>query len=363
MANSKHILLIDDSEDDREHYIQLLTRGAGHLQYNILEADSGDEGLELLQCQQIDCVLLDYSLPGQDGLAVLQQIKQHTPYVAVIMLTGEGSEYVAVESMKAGAQDYLVKSKITKAELNRAINNAMQRTDLQHKLDEQRQELVTFGHMLAHDLKSPTRSIRTLLSFIQEDTQQAIQGKPLEYMHMIIGLTNRMDALVDALSAYTKLNRTPEKPQIVAMQQIVEAAQTNLHQDILQKNAQIHCQTLPLVEGHTEHLIQLMQNLMGNAIKYCEDSPEIHISAQQQDEYIVFSVKDNGIGINPKYCETIFEPFKRLHSKDKYEGSGIGLATCKKIVQRHKGQIWCQSEPGVGTTFMFSLPATAKTEL
>jgi len=356
MAKTKTILLIDDSDDDRDHYKRLLAPNSRHNNYQILEADSGDEGLKQLQSQSVDCVLLDYSLPGQDGLVVLQKIKQKMPYAAIVMLTGEGNEVIAVESMKAGAQDYLVKNKIGKAALVRAVTNAMEKVDLQHKVDEQRQELLMFGQMLAHDLKSPTRSIRFLLEFIKEDAEDKIQGQSLEHMQMITALTNRMDCLVDALSAYTKLNREAEQPQVVAMEQIVEAATTNLHQDILEKNAKIHCQTLPMVEGHTENLIQLLQNLVSNAIKYCSQDPEVHISSQQQDEYFIFSVKDNGIGISPEHLEYIFEPFKRLHSKDKYEGSGIGLATCKKIIQRHKGQIWCQSEPSGGTTFLFSLP-------
>ena len=143
------------------------------------------------------------------------------------------------------------------------------------------------------------------------------------------------------------------------MDQVMEGTLSNLHQVILLRGARVTHGRLPVVFGNASQLAQLMQNLVGNGIKYCEAAiPTVHVEANPEEDGVwVFTVKDNGIGISENYYQQVFQPFKRLHDKSKYEGTGLGLATCKKIVDHHGGRIWCESPDDQGTTFFFELPA------
>ncbi len=169
-----------------------------------------------------------------------------------------------------------------------------------------------------------------------------------------------MVALVDTLHEYTKSEAHVEF-EPVPLNLVVEDALSNLDQIISKNGARVTHDDLPLVFGHAPLLTQLLQNLIGNGIKYCEaDTPAVHVSATPEAEgFWLISVRDNGIGIKQEFHEQIFEPFKRLHDRGKFEGTGLGLATCKKIVNRHNGRIWCESIQDGGTTFKFSLPVPA----
>jgi light-regulated signal transduction histidine kinase (bacteriophytochrome) len=174
----------------------------------------------------------------------------------------------------------------------------------------------------------------------------------------------RMQDLISTLGVYNSVDTTSVSFKNTFMQKVVDETISILGSTILEKNAEITIDTLPGVHGNFPQLVQLMQNLIGNAIKFCDTTaPKIHVSSKEKDDYIQFCVADNGIGIDKKFYKTIFSPFKRLHGSGnaQYSGSGLGLATCKKIVDRHEGEIWCDSEPGKGTKFYFTLPvATAK---
>ena len=163
--------------------------------------------------------------------------------------------------------------------------------------------------------------------------------------------------MVDTLHEYTKLEAHVEF-EPVNLNLVVEDALSNLDQIISKMGAMVTHDDLPVVFGHAPLLTQLLQNLIGNGIKYCDvDTPMVHVSASpERDGFWRISVRDNGIGIDPEFHQQIFEPFKRLHGRGKFEGTGLGLATCKKIVNRHDGRIWCESNLDGGTTFNFSLP-------
>jgi light-regulated signal transduction histidine kinase (bacteriophytochrome) len=165
-----------------------------------------------------------------------------------------------------------------------------------------------------------------------------------------------MGALIDTLHEYTRADAdvafTP-----VDMRQVVENTLANLKHTIQERGVRITHGELPIIKGNATLLTQLLQNLIGNSIKYCEAvSPTVHVTATLEGDAWLFAVKDNGIGIPEEYYQRVFEPFKRLHGLGKYDGTGLGLATCKKIVERHRGLIWCESGEDQGTTFFFTLP-------
>ena len=171
----------------------------------------------------------------------------------------------------------------------------------------------------------------------------------------------RMQRLIDDLLAYSRVTSRAEAEREIDAGQCLAAALRNLAARVAETGAKIQAGALPIVHMDPSQLCQLLQNLIGNALKFCsEQPPQIHIDAEREGEYWHFRVRDNGIGLDPQYAERIFVIFQRLHGRQQYSGTGIGLAICKKIVERAGGRIWVESRPGQGATFHFTLPVVEK---
>ena len=352
---AQRILIIDDSEDDRSMFERLLRQDPNITQIDT--AESGSEGLALFETAWPDCILLDFNLPGHDGLDVLGQLKEIDRYASVVMLTGQGSEDVAVAAMKAGASDYVIKDTISAVGLRRAVNNAIDKTRLQRRLDTQQNEQELFLRTLLHDVRAPLRHISTFSECLESDVKEGDFSNVLEYCGDLGVAAKRIEDLIDTLAAYA-FTETDIVFKPICMTNIVRSVISNLSHRISERNAVIRHEPLPSVNGHAPQLMQLMQNLIGNGIKYCDaDRPviEITVSAADDDRQHLFTVQDNGIGIPTDRLTYVFQPFHRLWSQDDYEGTGLGLAICQKIVKRHGGRIWCDSETGRGSSFFFTL--------
>ena len=218
------------------------------------------------------------------------------------------------------------------------------------------QELSSFGHVLAHDLKAPIRTITGFVELLRKAIADGQRDKVDKYFDFINDASLSMQDLIDTLSEYTKIDNKGVEFAEINMMTVVESVLGNLHQDIELSEAKVTFSDLPTVIGNQPQLIQLLQNIVGNALKYCRDrKPVITISVEKRQERWQFSIQDNGIGFNNKYSKEVFEPFKRLQGASEYKGTGLGLATCKKIIDRHQGKIWCSSEEGLGTCFFFTL--------
>ncbi len=352
-----NILLVEDDDIDRKQIKRALKHSG--VTYQTMEVVDMPAALLACQTQTFDCAIVDYRLPGQDGLAGISELLKLCPDLAIIMATGQGDEFVATEVMKRGAADYLTKQTVDGPILQRTILAALDKRELQLKLDRQREELQSFASVLAHDLKSPTRRIRSMIDLVQDKmSAEDLDEEVTTCLGYICNAANTMDALVDALTAYTKFDITVEFTEI-SLDECVAMAVSMLEHTLKEKKAQVTFQDLPTIYGHEPQLIQLFQNLIANAVKYNEsETPTVVFSAQERNNVSHITIKDNGIGIPEKHYITIFQPLKRLHGNDKYAGSGLGLATCKKIVERHDGTITCQSEQDQGTTFCLTLPST-----
>ena len=319
------------------------------------DAASIEDALEACRSCAFDCALIDYRLTGQDGLAGITALLERLPYMAIIMITGHGDEIVAVQAMKRGALDYMPKKIMDTQSIARSIENAVAKASLLRQVAQQRNELEIFSQVIVHDLKSPIHSALGFASLIEENMQEGKSEDVVAYCRRVIKGLKRMAALIDTLQRYSSLGeRVVFEP--VEMRDLMIDTLSNLEDLIRKRAARVTYGELPRVSG-TPQLGQLLQNLIGNGIKYCDaEIPSVHISAKPADGNLwQFSVKDNGIGIPEKNYQEVFEPFHRLRSEAKYEGTGLGLATCKRIVERHGGVISCQSKEGEGTTFLFTL--------
>jgi signal transduction histidine kinase len=352
MSESIRVLVIDDSEDDRLLYRRVLQKSAD-VKFQIYEVDNGDAGFQSLEKEQPDCILLDYSLPGRNGIEVLKRIRGQYPFIPIVMLTGQGNEAVAVSAIHEGAQNYIAKSMITPDALQRIVLTAIDHCAMGRRIHEQRTSLEVFTRALAHDLKEPMRTIRSFVDLLAE--YETFSEKTLTYFQHIQNAADRMHMLIDTVYFYTRLN-DPEQvaKEVCDVATTLKEVQENVDQLIRERNATITCDALPKVHANRAQLIQLLQNLTCNAIHHSEKPVTIHVSAETKENECLFRFTDNGPGIEPAHFQKIFEPFKRLSHND--QGAGLGLAICKKIVESHGGKIWCESTLGKGTTFLFTLP-------
>lgn len=349
------ILVIDDNVDDRELCSRVLKKVLGD-RLRLVEAGSGERGLQAIEEHAPDCVLLDYSLPGHNGIEVLRRIRAKHAHLPVIMLTGQGNEAVAVMSMKEGAQDYIAKSAIAPEALQRIIQTAIEHSFLQKRIYEQRTALEIFTRALAHDLKEPVRTIRSFLDLITD--WESLNPQSRQAFEYIRKAAERMDALIESVYLYTRLDSADERERSeCALDGVIEDAKDNLAALIAERGATITHDPLPVVKAHPVHLTQLIQNFLSNAIRHSETPVTVHIRTEDMDDHWQIAISDDGPGIPPDYLHDIFTPFKRLtHRRDDRSGLGLGLSINRKIVELEGGRIWCESEPGHGATFFFTLP-------
>jgi PAS domain S-box-containing protein len=225
-------------------------------------------------------------------------------------------------------------------------------------------ELEQFAYVASHDLKEPLRMVASYTGLLAEDWEGKLGAEADQYIRYAVEGAKRMQALIDDLLNYARVGRIGGRTQRVDLQQLAETVLANLEESIHANGAGIEIGELPTVMGNPMLLGQLLQNLIANAIKFHGNAPPVvQVSSFERGDQWLFAVKDNGIGIEPQYAERIFEVFQRLHGRGEYEGTGIGLAICRKVVEQHGGRIWVESQPGQGSTFYFTMPAEQVTKL
>jgi PAS domain S-box-containing protein len=218
-------------------------------------------------------------------------------------------------------------------------------------------DLEQFAYVASHDLQEPLRMVASYNQLIARRYKGKLGEDADEFIGYTVEGVQRMQRLINDLLAYSRVGTRGNDRVEVDMEKVLKIALANLEQTIAEHHATVTSDPLPFVRGDESQLIQLMQNLIGNAIKFHGDEPpRVHIGVGRGRDGTTFSVQDNGIGIDPQYFERIFVIFQRLHPREKYPGTGIGLAICKRIVERHGGRIWVESTPGRGSTILFTIP-------
>jgi signal transduction histidine kinase len=358
------ILVIDDSLDDRELYSRLLKK-RNDINFEIYETDNAKDGLNIGHEKNPDCIIVDYQLPGDNGIEFIQAYKENNgdSATAIIMVTGHGNEAAAVEAMKLGALDYIQKSQIPEDFFVQNILNTIEHARLKEKivryqqnLEKSNKALLEFAHTAAHDLKGPARHIASYCELLKDSIGTQLSSDSLAYIDRMMVNAHRLQKLIDDLLDYSRAMHSKEEKKEVDLGKVIHDIPDDLETMILDNNAVIITDKLPTISAYPLRINQLFQNLISNAIKYRnQDDPIITISCNDKGKFYQFSIHDNGMGIDKEYQEVIFKPFQRLHTQEKIEGTGLGLAICKKAVNMHNGKIWVESKTGEGSTFHFTI--------
>ncbi|MEX0804807.1 MAG: ATP-binding protein [Candidatus Binatia bacterium] len=292
------------------------------------------------------------AIGDQAGIAIQKARLYEESRQAQAALEGKAAE---LARSNIDLQHFSEEIKIAKEKLER-VNSVL--TVQAAELARSNTELEQFAYVASHDLQEPLRMVASYVQLLARRYKGKLDAEAEEFIGFAVDGSKRMQDLIIALLAYSRIGTKTRELAPTECEAVLQITLKNLQIAIDDSQATITHDSLPTVMADATQLGQLFQNLIGNAIKFRGDKrPAVHVSAEQNGKEWLFSFRDDGIGIDPQYAERIFVIFQRLHSKEEYPGTGIGLALCKKIVERHGGRIWLESEPGKGSTFRFTLSA------
>ena len=383
MSQTLRLLLIEDDEVDRLSVERMLKRST--LEVEIRAAECLSDALSALAEERFDCVLLDLNLPDGDGLDLLKRLQdaERGALAPVVVLTGHKEQALIHACLGAGAQDYLIKGKFEADALERAIRYAQDRHRLAQTLFEQASdlqrsnvELERFAYAASHDLQEPLRTLSAMGERLGERYGEALGPEGGELLQRMLGATDRMRLLIKDLLDLSRISTLRAPLERVELSEVLEEVLADLAAGLSEagEGAGVDVNApLPAVLGVRTQLRRVLQNLIGNALKFRAPGrpPRVRVEfllvrAGDSDSFgartpaprVELIVADNGIGFAPAHAEEIFEPFKRLHGRTRYPGTGIGLAICKAIVENHRGRIRAEPRPeGEGAQFVLTLRA------
>ena len=358
------VLLVEDNAADGELMLDALRKSGFDTEFEVVQTAA--EFADRIRRNKYEIILADYRLPGWNGMETVAVIQQEGLDIPVILVSGALGELKAVECIKQGAADYVLKDHL--ARLPQSVRRAIEEKELREEnrrtheeLTRSNRDLEQFAYVASHDLQEPLRMVATYTQLLAERYQGKLDENADKYIHYAVDGALRMQTLVKDLLAFSRVGRLLQTPQAVDCKVVVQSVMANLQATIQESGARISYGALPVIVADRSELVQLFQNLIGNAIKFRSvETPEVRITAQKKKKEWWFSVADNGIGIAPQHVDDVFVIFKRLHTREEYPGSGIGLAICKKIVEHNQGRIWVESQPRQGSTFRFTWPVAGK---
>lgn len=298
---------------------------------------------------------------GQQWETMMQVAEGSGQWQGEVMLkNSDGTEFPAWMNVgpvkdKHGKATHFVAEFSNISAFREAQDALAQRTE---ELARSNRELEQFAYVASHDLQEPLRMVASYTQLLARRYKDKLDDDANEFIGYAVDGATRMQALITDLLALSRIGTRGKPLEDCETGAALERALANLRLSVAESGTTVTFDAMPKLKADVSQLTQLFQNLIGNAVKFRgKEAPHVHVGAEQQEGKWQFSVRDNGIGIKPEFFERIFVIFQRLHSKEEYPGTGIGLAVCKKIVERHGGQIWIESEPGQGTTFFFTIAA------
>lgn len=383
----KKILAVDDSVT----YLHGLGDALKDEGYDVILARSGEEALELLAVQPVDCILLDLLMPGLSGQQTCERIKAAPTVrdIPLVMLTALDDREAMIQGLSAGADDYISKSsewEVLKARVraqirrkqfedeNRRIREELLRKELEatearaarqlaetravlvDELERKNKELEAFSYSVSHDLRAPLRAIDGFSRVVLEDFADRLELKGQEYLQRVCAAAQRMGELIDDLLELSRIGRADLQRSRVDLSHIARHVVAELRK---RSDHDVHVviQDELLADADTRLMQIALENLLGNSFKFTAKAvnPRIEVGRQNGDDNTYF-VRDNGAGFDMAYAQRLFQPFQRLHRESDFAGTGIGLATVYRILDRHGGRVWAEGAVGQGATFYFTIP-------
>jgi signal transduction histidine kinase len=383
------VLIVDDTPANVRVLAEYLD---GH-GFNVTVAQDGEEGLERARFGRPDLVLLDAMMPGWDGFETCRRLKADpaTSAIPVIFMTALSEVGDKVRAYEAGGVDYITKPFHAEEVLAR-VNTHLALRNMQRQLQERNEalqrevrereraeqvlaersrelarsnaELERMAYIASHDLQEPLRMVASYVQLLERRYMGQLDADAHEFIGFAVDGARRMQALIDDLLTISRVDTKGRPLQRVELGEALDAALRSLRIAIDERNAKVQAGPLPAVLGDAAQLTQVFQNLLSNAVKFCQASaPLVEISARRDGAQWRICVRDNGIGVPEEHRERIFGMFQRLHGRREYAGTGIGLAICQKIVERHGGSIWVEAAQGGGSVFIFTLQAAGTEEV
>ena len=370
------VLLVEDNPGDAPLIRESLTDLTGNT-FDLETTDRLASALRRLSAGGVDAILLDLALPDSDGTETFTKARAQAPTVPIIVLTGLGDEALALKMVQEGAQDYVTKVDLKGSVLSRAIRYAIEREKSEQQirvfneqleervrmrtaeLEAANQELEAFSSSVSHDLRGPLHLIDGFSTILEETHGHLLSAQGKKYLkHIHLGV-HQMSGIIEDLLNLSRLGRQQLKMQPTRLDEIVRSVQQECVPEPQGKKIHWRIGPLPAVEGDRGLLKQAFVNLIGNAVKYSghRDLPEIEIGNVSVDGEQAIFVRDNGAGFDMQHAGNLFSPFQRLHSQEEFKGTGVGLATVRRIIQRHGGRIWAEAQVDKGATFYFTLAA------
>jgi signal transduction histidine kinase len=361
-----HALLVEDNALDAALVVRALNKDG----FDVIAVVVQDEAAftRALRAHQPEVVLADYNLPNWKGMEALNVIRGEGLDIPMILVSGALGDVTAVECIRQGATDYVLKDGLARLPdvVRRALREKQERSlrhqveeDLARKVDElarSNADLEQFAYVASHDLQEPLRMVTAYTQLLAERYRGKLDENADKYIGYASEGAQRMQVLIQDLLAFSRVGRNIASGSVDCNAVMIEVLQT-LAAAIQESAAVVTYGELPAVWADRTQMAQVFQNLIGNAIKFRgQKPPAVSVQAEEAAHYWRFAVSDNGIGIAPEYMDNIFVVFQRLHARTEYPGNGIGLAICKKIIERNGGKIWVESQPGSGSSFKFTLP-------
>jgi two-component system sensor histidine kinase/response regulator len=382
VSSPSTVLIVDDTPANVRVLAEYLD---GH-GFTVTVAQDGEEGLERARFGRPDLILLDAMMPGWDGFETCRRLKAEaaTSTIPVIFMTALSDIGDKVRAYEAGGVDYITKPFHAEEVLAR-INTHLSLRNMQRQLQEQNEalqrevqerqraeqvlaersrelarsnaELERMAYIASHDLQEPLRMVASYVQLLERRYVGKLDADAHEFIGFAVDGAKRMQALIDDLLTISRVDTKARPMQPVELGKALASALQSLRIAVEESQAVVQADALPVVRGDVAQLTQVFQNLLSNAIKFCQAPPRIKVAARRDGALWRIEVADNGIGVPPEYRDRIFGMFQRLHGRREYAGTGIGLAICQKIVERHGGAIWVEDGPAGGSLFVFTVPA------
>lgn len=368
--NTMARLLVVDDEIPQLQALSTVLREEGH---EVVACAAPAEALARLREQRFDVLLSDLNMPQMDGIALARQALEIDPDLVPVLMTGQGTISTAVEAMKVGALDYVLKPfklAAIRPVLRRAIeigrlrvSNRQLEQDValrSQQLEAANRELDAFAARIAHDLRNPLVGILGMTRIVKRKNTDRLDEQSLGHLQSIISAAERADRMVLDLLAFARLGETPLQRAPVDLGRLLQAAREMVEREAEGRQIDWRIGPMPTVLADASLLEHVFVNLLSNAVKYTRPRERALIEVESLSADAgghTIRVRDNGVGFDSDNASQLFSPFHRLHREDQFEGNGVGLANVKRIVERHGGTVTAEAKPDVGAVFSVTLPA------